>query len=221
MPTPTLEEYVEAIYKLAEAGPVRPSAVASAMGVSAPTVTATLRRLASNGLVTRESGAVVLTADGIRLALSILRRHRLAERLLVDVLGLPWEDVHEEACMLEHAMSPRVQDALEAFLDEPDVCPHGHPIPSSDLSMEPTTGTPLSQAKSSESVRVVSIDERDDAAVNDAARLGLLPGTRLTVSKEGDAEGAVVVETSLGRHRIKRSTAQRIDVVSAGDDRSE
>ncbi|MDP2299157.1 MAG: metal-dependent transcriptional regulator, partial [Actinomycetota bacterium] len=101
MPSATLEEYLEAIYKAAERGEVRPGHLAEALGVSAPTVTATLGRLKTAGLIERPDGGVTLTPDGRQAALDIVRRHRLAERFLVDALGLPWDEVHDEACQLE------------------------------------------------------------------------------------------------------------------------
>ena len=121
MPTAALEEYLESIYKLAQAGPVRPTQIAEAVGVSGPTVTATLRRLAMHGLVSREGTKVVLTEEGLQRSLDIVRRHRVAETFLVDTLGLDWDAAHEEACTLEHALSPRVLAALEEFLDNPAV----------------------------------------------------------------------------------------------------
>lgn len=127
--TPVLEEYLEAIYRLSPHGAVRPVDIATHMGVKAPTVTATLARLQSRGLIERDGTDVLLTDLGSTYAAGILRRHRVAERFLVDYLGFDAGTVHEEACELEHAMSPRILDAMEKLLDDPSVCPHGHPIP--------------------------------------------------------------------------------------------
>ena len=136
MPTATLEEYLESIYRLAASDSVvRPTQIAEAVGVSGPTVTATLRRLEAQGYIVREGTSVVLTPSGRERAVDILRRHRVAEAFLVDTLGLEWDAAHEEACLLEHALSPRVVDALEKFLKNPAVCPHGHVIPSADGSL--------------------------------------------------------------------------------------
>ena len=96
MPTPTLEEYLETIYKIAGDGVAKPSRIAEAMGVSGPTVTATLKRLGAQGFVTREGTDVRLTALGVERSVEIVRKHRIAERFLVDVLGLDWEAAHEE-----------------------------------------------------------------------------------------------------------------------------
>ncbi|GAB4274579.1 MAG: metal-dependent transcriptional regulator [Coriobacteriia bacterium] len=212
MPSATLEEYLEAIYKLGTDGPVRPGRIAEEMSVSAPTVTATLRRLAAQGLIRRDKGAVLLTEEGEREALSILRRHRLAERFLVDVLGLPWDQVHEDACRLEHAMSPRVQAALAEFLEHPDVCPHGHPIPDQHLAVpEPSTGDMLYQVPKGATVRVVKVDEQDPEAVSEAARAGLLPGTQCRIEQQVP-EGAILVSVEGKRVEVTPGLARRIHV---------
>lgn len=195
MPTATLEEYIEAIYKASRQGPARASDVADAMGVSRPTVTATLRRLAARGLVTRPKGLIELTPDGEREALSILRRHRLAERFLVDTLGLPWDEVHEEACLLEHALSPRVQDALESFLENPESCPHGHPIPTSELEMAAATGHPLSEVTEGDRVRIARISEADDDILAGAGEAGLFPGTEAVVESSSAGIVSLVLES--------------------------
>lgn len=212
MPTATLEEYLEAIYRLAKDGPVRPSAIAEAMDVSAPTVTATLRRLSERGLVSRPKGGVMLTDEGSLEALSILRRHRLAERLLVDVLGLPWEDVHEDACLLEHALSPRVQDALDRVLGHPATCPHGHPIPTADLDVHWVQTRPLSAVPAGARVAIESVRDTDGAALDDAKRLSLLPGVELLVAGVS-ADGGLQIEADGRRHAVPRDLASRIDVV--------
>ncbi len=140
MPTATLEEYLETIYKLSERGPAKPTQIAEEIGVSGPTVTNTLKRLEAAGLVRRDGTDVVLTDEGRAHSIDIIRRHRIAERFLVDVLGIDWHDVHEDACLLEHALSPRVLAALETYLDNPEVCPHGHPIPAADGTVRTVSG---------------------------------------------------------------------------------
>ncbi len=194
MPTATLEEYLEAIYKLSRSGSVRPSRLAERMGVSAPTVTATLRRLGERGLVSRPGRGIALTDEGKREALSILRRHRLAECFLVDVLGLPWDDVHQDACLLEHAMSPRVQDALERFLNNPKVCPHGHPIPGPGLTMSEPSGIPLGEVRPGTVFRVLNVDESDLETLHRIASADLLPGTIASVVGVGRDRGLVILE---------------------------
>lgn len=212
MPSETLEEYLEAIYKLAEHGEARPSRLADAMGVSAPTVTSTLKRLKARGLITRPGGAVALTAAGRTEALSIIRRHRLAERLLVDVLGMAWEDVHEEACRLEHALSPQVQSALEAYLENPDVCPHGHPIPSAEGVVAQETGEPLCGFDTGADVEIVRIEEEDERLLSYLASLGMYPGTRVKVCDVAPFQGPLMVEVGGSRYALGRDVAAKIVV---------
>ncbi|PKQ38624.1 MAG: hypothetical protein CVT59_00580 [Actinobacteria bacterium HGW-Actinobacteria-1] len=212
MPSETLEEYLEAIYKLAERDEARPSRLADAMSVSAPTVTAALKRLKARGLVTRPGGAIALTASGRSEALSIIRRHRLAERFLVDVLGMPWEDVHEEACRLEHALSPKVQAALEGYLENPDVCPHGHPIPSAEGKVALATGEPLCGFGTGSEVEIVRIDEEDEQLLTYLASLGMYPGTRVKVCDVAPFQGPLMVEVAGSRYALGRDIAGKIVV---------
>jgi len=212
VPSETLEEYLEAIYKLSEHGEARPSRLAEAMSVSAPTVTSTLKRLKAGGLITRPGGAVALTPAGRTEALSIIRRHRLAERLLVDVLGMPWEDVHEEACKLEHALSPKVQAALEAYLVNPDVCPHGHPIPSAEGDVAEPTGEPLCDFDTGADVEIVRIEEEDERLLSYLASLGMYPGTRVKVCDVAPFQGPLMVEVGGSRYALGRDVAAKIVV---------
>lgn len=126
-----VEDYLLAIYSIQSEGrPVIAARLAETLGVTAPTVTATVRRLVKEGLV--EAGGrreIELTAEGLERAEFMVRRHHLAERFLVDVLGVPWHLVHEEAHRLEHGISPDVERRLAAWLGQPATCPHGNPIP--------------------------------------------------------------------------------------------
>lgn len=215
MPSATLEEYLEAIYKLGERGPVRPSGLAESMSVSAPTVTATLGRLQSAGLVERPDGSVELTLAGRRAALDIVRRHRLAERFLVDVLGLSWDEVHDEACQLEHALSPRVQLALEKFMDNPEVCPHGHPIPSAEGAIADAQGTPLAESEAGDEVEVVRIEDEDGELLAYLSSLGMFPGTPVRVCDIAPFKGPLLVEVGDARYAVGRDIAEKIIVNAA------
>ncbi|MBN2247259.1 MAG: metal-dependent transcriptional regulator [Coriobacteriia bacterium] len=220
MPSATLEEYLEAIYKLAERAAVRPGQIADAMGVSAPTVTATLGRLQARGLINRSGdGAVELTLSGRQGALDIIRRHRLAERFLVDVLGLSWDEVHDEACELEHALSPKVQEALERFMDNPDVCPHGHPIPSADGAIAVQEGGPLCQIGAGEEVRIVRIEDEDGELLSYLSSLGMFPGTSVRVCDVAPFKGPLMVEVGDARYALGREVAEKIVVEGEGGHR--
>lgn len=221
MPSATLEEYLELVYKLAEKGDVRPTQIAEALGVSGPTVTSTLKRMETRGLVTRRAGAVELTEEGRREALDIIRRHRLSERFLVDVLGLSWEDVHEEACRLEHALSPRVMEALEAFLERPESCPHGHPIPTAAGEVREVVGAPLADAARGETVEIVQVAEDDRELLPYLASLGMLPGREVSVREIAPFEGPLLVSVDDAQYALGRDVAAKILVRPVVRDRRE
>jgi DtxR family transcriptional regulator, Mn-dependent transcriptional regulator len=212
MPSATLEEYLETIYKLSEKGEVRPTQIADSLGVSGPTVTATLRRLEAADLVARPSGGVALTASGRTQALSILRRHRLSERFLADILGLPWDVVHDEACRLEHALSPRVQEALERYMDNPEVCPHGHPIPSADLSIAELAGTPLAEQTKGDRVIVLRVAEDDEKLLGYLASLGMFPGAEVEIVDVSPFDGPFLLTVHGETFALGRDIAGKVIV---------
>lgn len=214
MPSPTLEEYLEIIYKIALDGPVRPTQIAESAGVSGPTVTATLKRLQAHGLITREGTDVELTSEGMARSLDILRKHRVAERFLVDLLGLDWDAAHEEACLLEHAMSPRVVDALERVLGDPTVCPHGHPIPSAAGDIAALDGRSLDGVDAGSEVTVLRVAE-DDEALGYLGEVGLKPQARVTIVSVEPFGGPLVIEVGGQRRAISREVARLVTVAVA------
>jgi DtxR family Mn-dependent transcriptional regulator len=216
MPSSTLQEYLEAIYKISLSGDVRPTQIAEAISVSGPTVTATLRRLEAAALITRPDGGVALTEQGRREAIAVIRRHRIAERFLVDVLNLPWESVHEEACLLEHAMSPRVLASLEKFLNNPSVCPHGHPIPSVDGAVSEPAGVPLGTLSAGASGTVVRVSEEDDQVLAYLGSLHLVPGSPVRVKEVAPFDGPLLVTVSGAEHALSREVAALVFVETAG-----
>jgi len=215
MPSSILQEYLESIYKLSQSGPVKPTAIAESIGVSGPTVTATLRRLEAHEYITRDGTDVVLTTEGTARALDIVRRHRIAETFLVQTLGMDWEAAHEDACLLEHAMSSRVLEALEAFLDNPEVCPHGHPIPAADGSMAAISGEPLCDVDVDLPVRVLRVAENDDRLLGYVGSLGLRPGALVTVADSAPFGGPITLDISGVRTAIARDVARLVTVEPA------
>ena len=215
MPSTTLEDYLETIYKLARKGPVRPTPIAEILGVSGPTVTATLKRLQTRGLVTRDNGDVVLTEDGQAAAIDIVRKHRISERFLVDVLGLSWDEAHEDACKLEHALSPRVLSALELYLDNPAVCPHGHPIPAKDGTITEVEGVPLCDFESGRCARIVQVEEDDEAMLSYLGSLGMFLETEVCVTEVTSPEGLLIVEVNGSTYELCREVTEKILVCSA------
>lgn len=183
---PATEQYLETIWELEESGisPIR-ARIVERLGVSAPAVSETVARLEREGYLTLDSGKVMqLTESGRSYALSMVRRHRLAERLLVDVLHVPWHQVHEEACRLEHAISESLEQHLVALLGDPGCCPHGNPIPGSVNHPGPLDLTKLNVVPVGKSVIVTRIDEQLENKPEGLLLLeknGMLPGSRVTV----------------------------------------
>lgn len=203
MATPLIEEYIEVIYHMSQEGaPVIGARLVEKFGVSAPTVTTTLKRMSRDGFIdVNERKEIALTPKGRQLAESMLRRHRLSERLLTDVLGLEWHRVHAEACRIEHSLSPEVEEKLSAALGNPPTCPHGNPIPGN--AGESTQNTvPLTYAKIGDRVRIVRISEvaeEDDDLMAYLQQQGLMPGSSLTVLEKAPFNGPVSLR---GEHRV-------------------
>ena len=147
---PAFEEYCECIFELREDEvDVIQARIAERLQVSRPAVSEMIRRLETEGLIGVEGGKIDLTTEGLVLATRIVRRHRLAERFLTDILGLPWSDAHHEAGKWEHVMSDAVETALDRVLGSPTTCPHGNPIPGSSYAApasEPLSGLRVGQA---------------------------------------------------------------------------
>jgi DtxR family Mn-dependent transcriptional regulator len=190
--THAVEEYLEAIQRFSREGE-GPSTtqLASHLKVRPASVTGMVKRLAELGLVTyRRYRRVNLTAAGQRGARKIIRRHRLAERLLTDVLELPLDRVHDEACRLEHALSSEVEDLIARKLGDPEFCPHGHPIKS---GVEKRTMT-LAEAPEGRSLRIVRIEDESPEVVRYLAERKLLPKATVTVRERDPVGGGVVLD---------------------------
>src|SRR3954454_19393208 len=150
------EEYLQIIYWLQEAGlAITGANIARALQVSAPTVHEMVGRLERDGFIERSADkSLAFTTDGREHAESVVRRHRLVERFLTDVLGIPWDEVHEEAERMEHAMSPRLEERMRAAIGDATTCPHGHPIVAG--AREP--GVPLADVQEGATVRVLRFE---------------------------------------------------------------
>ncbi|MBI4730319.1 MAG: metal-dependent transcriptional regulator [Acidobacteria bacterium] len=197
---PAFEEYLETLFQLAEEGvPARPVEVARRLGVSRPAVTEMTGRLVLAGYVRRATGgSLALTALGSRQARTVVRRHRLAERLLIDVLGLPWHLAHEEACRLEHAITPAVEARLEAFLGRPATSPFGTAIPRGRAGRAAPAAKRLRSLSPEESFDIVEIREGaqlDPELLKYLVAQGLKPGRRARVR----AQGKDGTEIAIGR----------------------
>jgi DtxR family Mn-dependent transcriptional regulator len=156
---PPLEEYLEAIHELEEEGTeVIQARLAERLGHSAPSVSEMIRRLRTGGYLEPAGKEVALTKKGRSLAESVVRKHRLAERLLTDVIGLPWHKAHVEACRWEHVISDEVEDRLVELLEHPTTCPHGNPIPGAGAHQENLFA--LTESEPGDTIRLERVTEQ-------------------------------------------------------------
>ncbi len=212
------EEYLETILEIEEEGvtPIRARLV-ERLGLSAAAVSEQVNRLVEQGYAElRDDRTLRLTATGRELATSIVRRHRLAERLLVDVIGLEWEKVHREADRWEHAISADVEQKLVELLGDPATCPHGNPIPGSKRRPEAVATVPLASARRGP-VRVARISEKielDDRALALLAAARLTPGAEASVL--GSSADGTRVKGDAGERTVPADVARLTFVVPLG-----
>jgi DtxR family Mn-dependent transcriptional regulator len=204
------EEYLQTIFWLQEAGlPMTGANVARAMQLSAPTVHEMIGRLERDGYVTRgPDKALAFTEHGRAHAEGVVRRHRLIERFLTDVLGIPWDDVHEEAERLEHAMSPKLEERMLAAIGDAKTCPHGHPISPGDR----IEGVPLADVEPGARVTVLRFENEAEDLLHLFKSEGVEPGRKGEVA-EVDADH-VVVDFSGGRATLTRSVSETVSVLA-------
>ena len=195
--TATVEEYLETIYNIAMEGePVIGARLAEKFRVASPTVTETLKRMTRDGLVEMDNRRqVTLTPLGVERAEAVLRRHRLTERFLVDMLGMQWHQVHEEACRLEHYISGAVEERVLSALRQPTTCPHGNPIPgavpNARTYLRDIGAVRLLTTTPGETYTIVCVSEvveDEEGLISYLHDLGLTPGARLTLAERPSPE---------------------------------
>ncbi len=194
---PPVEEYLETIFALEEEGiPVIQARLAERLAKAAPSVSEMLDRLEADGLIVRSSRRIEMTASGAELATAVVRKHRLAERLLVDIIGLDWDKAHLEAGRWEHVISDEVEARLVVLLGNPTTCPHGNPIPGADGDLP--AHRRLAEAQPGEHVRLERITEsveHDAASLTYLGDHGLTPGiTALVQARAPDGTMTLVVD---------------------------
>jgi DtxR family Mn-dependent transcriptional regulator len=195
MTTPAVEDYLKAIYQLSREGkPVSTSAIAERLDVAAASVTGMLKRLAEQGLVdhVRYRGSR-LTGEGLDNALRTIRRHRVIEIFLVDVLGYTWDRVHEEAERLEHAASDTLVNRMAHVLGEPAADPHGAPIPTADGEIDEADYPTLAQLGAHRPATLRRVPDEDAEMLRYLAGLSLTPGARIEVIEEAPFNGPLTV----------------------------
>jgi DtxR family transcriptional regulator, Mn-dependent transcriptional regulator len=204
------EEYLQTIYWLKEAGlPITGANIARAMQLSAPTVHEMVGRLEADGYVRRnDDKSLDFTDSGHEHAAGVVRRHRLIERFLTDVLGIPWHEVHEEAERLEHAMSPVLEERMLAAIGDAKTCPHGHPIVEGTRE----EGVPLADVEVGAHVRVLRFENEAEDLLHYLKDSGLYPGLEGTLAVSDEDE--VALEASGERYAVTRSVAETVSVAA-------
>lgn len=220
MATSTVEDYLKSILLAEQREPgerVTTGRIAGALGVAPGTATAMVKTLADGGLLSYEPySGVRLTPPGRQLAVHVLRRHRLLELFLVQVLGMDWSEVHDDAERLEHAVSDRVLERIDEMLGHPATDPHGDPIPDSRGRVEEPELASLLGCPLGRSVRVVRVDDQSPRFLQLVEREGLKPGSLLAVESRDEAADTVVLRRDPGgRLRLGRRAAAKILVAGA------
>ncbi len=219
MPTSTVENYLKAILaRSSEAGsPVATGSIAEALGVTPGTITTMVKSLAAKGLVEHQPReGVTLTDAGRAQALAVVRKHRLVETFLVQVLKMDWKEVHEEAEALEHAISDRVLLRIDAILGHPGADPHGDPIPGARASrLGRGAGLTLAGCDVQKPMRVERILDQSSRFLEFIQRTGLKPGARVRVRERDPASGVVRCELSPGEATLGMPEAAKIEVRGA------
>lgn len=200
----SIEDYLKAIYKLEEGGaPAQTSAIAELLSISPPSVSGMIKRLAEAGLVEHQPRrGVGLTEEGRRQALRMLRRHRVLELYLIERLGYGWEDVHEEAERLEHAVSDRLIERMATSLGNPTHDPHGAPIPTEDGEIEDVEFVPMTDLEPGTEGQLRMVGDHDAERLRFIASLGLRPGVRFNMVARQPFNGPVTIQLADDQERV-------------------
>jgi DtxR family transcriptional regulator, Mn-dependent transcriptional regulator len=215
LPSEAVEDYAKTIFGLErrEEGPVTTSSLAGRLGVAPASVTAMLKRMAEAGLVQHEPyRGVRLTAAGRKVALEVIRHHRLIESYLAEALGMPWDRVHAEAEVLEHYISEELEERIATALGDPDFDPHGDPIPSRDLKISAEQGTSLSTLEPGQRGTFSRVSDSDSAMLRYLAERGIRPGADLSVTERQPFGGPLFVDVAGEVHAIGGELAERMVV---------
>jgi DtxR family Mn-dependent transcriptional regulator len=203
------EEYLQTLFWLYEAGlPMTGANLARAMQLSAPTVHEMVKRLERDSYITRGGDKLIsFTDDGLEHAKATVSRHRLIERYLTDIVGVPWDDVHEEAERLEHAMSPRFEAYMKRAIGDAVTCPHGHPIEVGARA----AGVPLADVEVGAKVEILRFENEAEDLLHYLKSTGLEPGLRGVLAESGDSEVVVAADDG-ARCAVTTSVAETVSV---------
>ncbi len=209
------ENYAKALYELQAREPegVGTTAVAQRLGVTPASASGMLRRLAKEGVVEYAPyRGARLTPEGERIALEMIRHHRLIELFLAEVLGMPWDRVHEEAEVLEHHISEELEELIAAKLGEPAIDPHGDPIPDRDLAIRSDDSVPLTEVEPGEEAVFTRVSDSDAAMLRYLAERSIQPGAKLSIRSREPFGGPVIVEIGGRTHPLGPKLAESMRV---------
>ncbi|MBI3779506.1 MAG: metal-dependent transcriptional regulator [candidate division NC10 bacterium] len=208
----SLDESLEALYRLYQLGAAVPiEALAKKLQISRVDAIERIVRLQALGFVASSPALeLALTHSGAAWGTSRIRRHRLVERLLHDQLGLPWEQVHQEAARIAPAISCALEERLDTVLGRPDTCPHGNPIPAADGSFKVKPATPLDRLRPGSKGAIATIQQEEPQLLQYLTALGLFPKTELEVEEVAPMGGPIVVRVGASRYALGREVASRI-----------
>lgn len=208
----SVEDYLKTIYKLeTEEKGASTTKIADAMDVSSASATNMVKRLSKMGLVDYQSyKGASLTSAGKKIALEIIRHHRLLELYLLEVMGYSWDEVHDEAEKLEHHISEQFEDKIAELLDNPTHDPHGDPIPTKDGIMPKMEIEPLVEAKKGQNYLVSRVKNQDPELLRYLEKIGLLPGAKLTVKEKGPFKGPITLDIEENEQVLGHEVAEHI-----------
>jgi len=208
------EDYLKALYQLhGDQRPVPTRELAQRLGISSPSVSEMVGRLTTQGLVEHDRyRGQQLTREGRKVALELVRHHRLLEMFLVQILGYSWDEVHDEAERLEHVISERMEQRIFELLGRPELDPHGHAIPTLGGKVRPLSDRPLSECRVGEKVVVQGVSDDDAGRLRELERRGLVPGTRIEVTAESKFESPITVRIKGHRSNIPLGLARAVFV---------
>lgn len=208
------EDYLKALYLLGgDDKPVPTRELAQRLGISSPSVSEMVTRLSAQGLVEHDRyRGQQLTREGRKVALELVRHHRLLEMFLVEVLGYGWDEVHEEAERLEHVISERMEQRIFELLGRPELDPHGHVIPTLGGKVRPVSNRRLSECRAGEKVVVQGVSDEDAGKLRELDRRGLHPGARLSVVAGSNYESPIEVRLKGRREAIPLGLARAVFV---------
>jgi DtxR family Mn-dependent transcriptional regulator len=212
--TRSQQDYLKSLYLLGgDEHPVPTRDLAQRLGISSPSVSEMVTRLSAQGLVEHDRyRGQQLTREGRKVALELVRHHRLLEMFLVQVLGFGWDEVHDEAERLEHVISERMEQRIFEILGRPELDPHGHAIPTLTGKVKPTSHRSLSDAHPGERLTVQRVDDDDPTKLRELERRGLVPGTRLAIVARSEFESPIEVRVKGRRESVPLGLARAVFV---------